>query len=355
MRYLFLIFGLCLLVSTASWSAQEIEPNNHWLQATLIDGNTPVTGTLDDEDDYYKLVIPETGEVTLQLDQFPQGADLTLEVLGFGKNETTPLLSRSTRGKNRLRISFQATNGVGYLHVAVDPAEKICKDDWCLMRLTGSGPYYLVKPGPTLPPTWNGQPIVPPPGYRLEITHPQMVRLAREKAAAESAVADLPRISDQATGISFRYLPGWQVRRFPRQRRIELSGPQGSDAATTQIAVEVRNKRDYPGSSAKLQLNLAEQDLLPFAGEVRQRGEIKVMDRPSPFLLAVYSPTGSSRERTMARFQLVLDFGEHYYWLSYISPAAHYKDYLTNFSTVLKTFHAELTSAEPTATDSPTE
>jgi len=209
------------------------------------------------------------------------------------------------------------------------------------MRLTGTGPYYRVKPGPTMPPTWNGQPIVPPATYRLEITHPQKVRLARETAAAESAVADLPLVSDPSTGISFRHHPGWQSRIFARQRRIELAGPAGSDAASTQIAVEVRRKRDYPGSSAELQLNFAEQELIPFAGEIRQRGSVPVMGRPSPFLLMVYSLSGSDRERNMARFQLVLDQGDNYYWLSYTSPVSLYGTYLGNFSTVLKTFRAE--------------
>jgi len=349
MRHFYLILALWLTASATAWSAREIEPNNHWLQATLIDGNTPVEGTLDDEDDYFKLVIPETGKVDLVMDQFPEGANLTLEVLGFGKSETIPLLSRGSHNERRIDISFRAGNGVGYLHVAVDPTEKVCKDDWCLMRLTASGPYYLVKPGPTMPPTWNGQPIVPPPDYRIEITHPQMVRLAREKAAAESAVADLPLVNDPATGIRFRHHPGWQVRTYPRQRRIELAGPTGSDAAPVQIAVEVRHKRDYPGSSAELQLNLVEHDLLPFAAEIRQRGRIEVMKRPSPFLLALYSLSGSDRERTMARFQLVLDLGDNYYWLSYTSPTALYSTYLGNFSTVLKTFQAALTGPEPAA------
>jgi len=113
MRTLYLMLVLGLLVPTLAWSAREIEPNNHWLQATLVDGNAPVEGSLDDEDDYFKLVIPETGEVTLVLDQFPKGASLTLEVLGFGKSETVPLLSRSTRKDDRLEISFRAGNGAG--------------------------------------------------------------------------------------------------------------------------------------------------------------------------------------------------------------------------------------------------
>jgi len=73
MRSILIIPCLILSLTTSVDAAREIEPNNHWLQATLIDGSEPVAGVLDDERDFFKLLLPETGEVTVTLDKYPGG------------------------------------------------------------------------------------------------------------------------------------------------------------------------------------------------------------------------------------------------------------------------------------------
>jgi len=351
MRIVGLLILLFFVFGSVAGAAREVEPNNHWLQATLVDGNEPLEGELNDESDVYKLLLPEAGRVRVQLDSYPAGTSLTLEILGFSKNEVAPLLSKKTRGEGSIELVFDAADRVGYLSVEVHPYEKVCKDQWCIMRLTAQGPYFLLKSSPLLPPNWNGQPILPPPGYRILLEHPQQRRVKLEEKASRSIFADLPYLQDPHSGLAFHYLPGWNVQRFAEAHKIELIGPPDASSAVAMIRVESRSKSRYPGSSAELQLNLAERDLLQRNGEVRKRGTMDVLEKSSPYLLGVFPQPGT--EAKVALMQVVLEQGEFYYWFSYLAPVSEYETFASGFTTLLKSLVVNSPVELPEATSLP--
>lgn len=333
MRALLMLSVLVLLAVAPLEAAREIEPNNHWLQATLIDGAEPVAAALNDEQDVYKLLLPEAGEVTITLDRFPEGVQLTLDILGFRNNPIVPINQVKNRGRNQLTATFHAQERLGYLSLSATPVEKVCKDQWCIMRLVSSGPYYLLQPGPTLPPDWNGHPILDPPEYRLTIVHPEITRRQRQEEASRQAVAKLPLFKESTFGLQFRHPPDWTPR-TDSARRIVVTPDQPS-GEYVQIVVGIRDKAVFPGSSPELQLNLAEKTLRDANALIVKRGTMTVMQRDTPFILGNYPD--SARAATIAHLQLVLDDSDQYYWISYTAPEHDYADFISGFATILKT------------------
>lgn len=341
--------SLVLLIAAQADAAREIEPNNHWLQGTLIDGTEPVEGALNDEQDVYKLLLPETGEVTVTLDRFPAGANLSLEVLGFRKDQIVPINKVKTNDDKKLTAVFDAQERLGYLDITVTPIEKVCKDQWCIMRLVVDGPYYLLKSGTTLPSSWNGQPIVDPPDYRLTIVQPGIIREQQQVAEAKLAVADLPLFEESSYGLQFRYQPDWEVRAESTQRIV--AKPTRLGAENVQVVIGIRDKAVFPGSSPELQLNLAEKILLDANAQIAKRGVMTVMQRPAPYLLGTYPNPGKGT--TIAHLQLVLDFTDYYYWISYTAPTESYSAFTAGFATILKTLDIQPMDLLPAPGTSP--
>ncbi|HKI52412.1 MAG TPA: hypothetical protein VJ995_10095 [Geothermobacteraceae bacterium] len=332
-RTVLIFLSLVLLVVAHAEAAREIEPNNHWLQGTLIDGTEPVEGALNDEQDVYKLLLPETGEVTVVLDRFPDGTNLTLEVLGFRKDPIVPISKVKTRNDKKLTVVFDAQERLGYLAITATPTEKVCKDQWCIMRLVANGPYYLLKSGPTLPSSWNGQPIIDPPDYRLSIVQPEIIREQQQEHEAKLAFAGLPLFEESSYGLQFHYQPDWEVR-AESARRIVVK-PSRLAADNVQVVIGIRDKAVFPGSSSELQLNLAEKVLLDANAQIIKRGVMTVMQRPAPYLLGTYPYPG--KQTAIAHLQLVLDVTDQYYWISYTAPTESYPAFTAGFATILKT------------------
>jgi len=332
-RTILFFLSLVLLLVAHAEAAREIEPNNHWLQGTLIDGTEPVEGALNDEQDVYKLLLSETGKVTVTLDRFPVGANLTLEVLGFRKDPIVPINKVNIRNDNKLTAVFDAQERLGYLAITTTPTEKICKDQWCIMRLVANGPYYLLTPGPTLPLSWNGQPIIDPPDYRLTIVQPGIIREKRQEAEAELAVADLPLFEESNYGLQFHYQPDWEVRAESARRIVAKPTRLGTE--NVQVVIGIRDKAVFPGSSPELQLNLAEKKMLDANAQIAKRGVMTVMQKPAPYLLGTYP--NPDKGTTIAHLQLVLDFTDEYYWISYTAPTEIYPAFTAGFATILKT------------------
>ena len=325
---------LTLLLAANLPAAREIEPNNHCLQGTLIDGSEPVEGTLNDEQDVYKLLLPEVGEITVTLDSYPEGANLTLDVLGFRKDPIVPINKVKSHGRGSLKAVFDAQDRIGYLAITATPIEKVCKDQWCIMRLIVDGPYYLLQPGPTLPSSWNQQPIIDPPEYRLTIVHPEIIRERQQAAQARRAVANLPQFRNDRYGLQFRYQPDWDARAAAEQRIVIT--PKRMAAEDVQVVIGIMDKAAFPGSSSELQLNLAEKILLDANADIVKRGEMQVMQRSAPYLLATYPDSVNGKSH--AHLQLIIDDADQYYWISYSAPAVRYPDYTEGFATILKTF-----------------
>lgn len=333
MRALSMLPVLILLTVAPVEAVREIEPNNHWLQATLIDGSEPVSAALNDEQDVYKLLLPEAGEVTITLDRFPAGTNLTLDILGFRNNPIVPINQVKNRGQDQLTATFHAQERIGYLSLSVTPVEKICKDQWCIMRLVGDGPYYLLQPGPTLPTSWNGNPIIDPPEYRLTIVHPEITRRRLQDEASRQVFASLPLFKEGTFGLQFRHPHDWTPRADSARRFVVTPSRLSGDHV--QVVIGVRDKAGFPGSSSELQLNLAEKTLLDANARIVKRGEMTVMHRRAPFILGNYPDP--AKAATIAHLQLVLDDSDQYYWISYTAPEHDYADFISGFATVLKT------------------
>lgn len=345
MRAFLISLPLILLLAANLPAAREIEPNNHWLQGTLIDGTEPVEGALNDEQDVYKLLLPETGEVTVTLDSYPEGANLTLDVLGFRKDPIVPINKVKSHGQGTLKAVFDAQDRIGYLAISVAPLEKVCKDQWCIMRLVVDGPYYLLQSGSTLPSSWNQQPIIDPPEYRLTIVHPEILRERQQAEKSRRAVANLPQFKEDRYGLQFRYHPDWKAQAVSEQRIVIK--PIRTAADDVQVVIGIRDKTDFLGSSSKLQLNLAEKALLDANADIVKRGEMQVMQRNAPYLLATYPDP--VKGNPLAHLQLIVDHTDQYYWVSYSAPAAKYPDYTAGFATILKTFDINTPDEQPAA------
>jgi hypothetical protein len=343
MRAFLISLPLILLLAANLPAAREIEPNNHWLQGTLIDGTEPVEGALNDEQDVYKLLLPETGEVTVTLDSYPEGANLTLDVLGFRKDPIVPINKVKSHGQGSLKAIFNAQDRIGYLAISVAPLEKVCKDQWCIMRLVVDGPYYLLQSGPTLPSSWNQQPIIDPPEYRLTIVHPKILRERQQVEKSRRAVANLPQFKEDRYGLQFRYRPDWNAQAVSEQKIVIK--PMRTAADDVQVVIDIRDKKDFLGSSSKLQLNLAEKTLLDASADIVKRGEMQVMQRTAPYLLATYPDP--VKGKPLAHLQLIIDDADQYYWVSYSAPAERYPDFTAGFATILKTFEINTPDMQP--------
>jgi len=256
-----------------------------------------------------------------------------------------PIGKVKTCGRDSLSIAFDARDRVGYFAITTTPIEKICKNQWCITRLTVKGPNYRQQSGPTLPTSWVGQPIIDPPDYRLTVIHPEIVRKHLLEVEARNAVANLPLFRDAKYGVQFRYPPDWTVRSASENRIVAT--PNRLAADPIQVVVGIRDKSVFPGSSPDLQLNLAEKTLLDANARIAKRGEMKVMQRIAPYLLGIYPESGNGT--TIAHLQLVLDHGDQYYWISYTAPSEIYPDHTPGFATILKTFDIIPPGPQPAA------
>ncbi|PNU21778.1 hypothetical protein C2E25_00685 [Geothermobacter hydrogeniphilus] len=332
---LLLVIGL----SQPLHAARELEPNNSPEQATLVDPAQPITGTVEDQIDYYKIVLTATGTVLVRLDNYPRGADITLGINGFQENDSTPLIKKRGGGGSRLQLRFNARERVGLIWVRFTFADSVCREQWCAARLADNGPWYTTRPSPLAPAEWQGAPVHDAATYRLRIFPPGPFK--NEDAAARKTT-DIPgyrHFYDAAGGLTFEYPPDWRVSSEPRRRHWSLSAVDPSTGGM-RIDLELRRRSDFPGSSAERQRNLAERDLTARGAEIRKRGTVSAAGHPAPYLVAVLRPSDNSGGET-AHMQVIVPFADDYCWVSYSGPAAAYGEQIGVFENLLKTLRLQ--------------
>jgi hypothetical protein len=167
-------FGLAVLVAVSviflpshgfSGMTLEIEPNNTMENATPTGGEDLILGTLDDEEDYYLVLLPSRGEYTLLLSGFPRDADVMVEVFGFGEQIRAARGTLVSAGEQTLSMSFTARDRMGFVRVGTAIADTVCEDGWCLARFSEQGCYYVLRSGEGLPLLSGGVPVLGPAGY----------------------------------------------------------------------------------------------------------------------------------------------------------------------------------------------
>jgi hypothetical protein len=135
----------------------------------------------DSPGDYYHITVSRLGLVTVTLTGFPSEGTFHIDVMGFDPNSPTGWIPNvegvvSKPGDTSLQLKFNATKGTtGYIRIAFDSASGLCSgNDYCAMRLTPQGPWYLTpirdKADARIPSQVDGVPLLPKLSYRLTAT-----------------------------------------------------------------------------------------------------------------------------------------------------------------------------------------
>ncbi len=343
------ILLLSLSLPLTVLAAREVEPNNNPEQATLVDPRQPIAGTIQDQADYYKIILAEAGEVRLRLDGYPAGARIQLGISGFQENNSAPRQETRTDGKDTLRLRFEARDRVGLIWLKFDFAETVCQDQWCAARFTPDGPWFTTRSATGQPTEWQGAKVLPAPSYRLRISSSEQMDFPTVGTTKHPTLHGYKQFTDSQTGLSFKYPPQWQVSaEAPGLWRLAAIGDKNGSGM--HIDLELRLRRDYPGSSAARQINLAESDLLDHAAEIRKQGRIKVAGTEAPYLVAVIPPPAETTvAEATARLQVVAPLQDHYCWIGYSGPVSAYAGAIGTFETLLQTL--SLQPRRPETTD----
>jgi len=325
-----ILFLLLIALPTQCLAAKEIEPNNRPEQATLVDPGQPIEGSIRDQTDIYKIILPESGPVEVQLEGYPRGSHITLGASGFRESEVAPLTERQGGEASTLRLRFAARERAGYIWVKVSFVDTICQEGWCAARLTENGPWYTTTPSPLAPAEWQGQPVLDPPEYQLHILQ---AGAAGGETSGRQDIAGYTSYSDPMTGLFFEHPPSWKVMQGGDPISYRITPPEHVLPANLEINLDLRQRSEYPGSSAELQLNLVERDLDARGAKPRKRGTLELQGRSAPYLVVLLPGNDG---KSLAEMVTVIAFADHYCRVSYIAPAKHYADGVGIYENLLK-------------------
>ena len=172
-------------VGTVSTGAvgQETEPNDRPDKANPIQLDGAMVGMWNagDQYDYYKLTLPSSGIVTVNLSGYPADAIFQVGITGFQKHETSEGgWAKNVAGKP-LTFSFVAQGGKpGCVWVRLsNVASATASGDWSAVQCSKTGPWYFTpKPGQAdakLPGAYEGSPMQGPIKYELKLAFKPMV------------------------------------------------------------------------------------------------------------------------------------------------------------------------------------
>jgi hypothetical protein len=111
----------------------------------------------------------------------------------------------------------------------------------------------------------------------------------------------------------------------------------GGEAKANQLYVLLQfiSKAHNPGSSAVRQ---AEQALAQISQapdvEIKKQEMLDIAGQEAPYFVATYTATGIPFGHT----QIVMEHGEHYYWLGYVGPTNTYEENAPVFQHIVETF-----------------
>jgi hypothetical protein len=133
----------------------------------------------DNTGDYYHINLSRPGLVTITLSAFPTEGTFRIGAMGFDASSPTSWISgtnevESQPGAGSLQMKFVVTKGLsGYIRISFNTASGMCSGNFCALRLTSQGPWYLKpireSPPAKFPADIDGIPLKPQLSYRLTI------------------------------------------------------------------------------------------------------------------------------------------------------------------------------------------
>ncbi len=119
-----------------------------------------------------------------------------------------------------------------------------------------------------------------------------------------------------------------------------IEAPQDAKDHELYILLQFISKAHNPGSSAVRQ---AEQALTQVSQapdvEIKKQEMLDIAGQQAPYFVATYTAKNSKQEAiTFGHTQIVMDHGEHYYWLGYVGPADVYEQNAPVFQHMVETF-----------------
>jgi tetratricopeptide (TPR) repeat protein len=170
-------------IAIGNAASQESEPNDKPDAANPIQLNAAMNGMwhAGDQYDYYKLTLPSSGIVNVNLTGYPADCVFQVGITGFQKHETTTGGWAKNETGKPLTFSFAAQGGKpGCIWVRLsNVASATASGDWSAVRCSKAGPWYFTpKPGQAnanLPPAYDGAPVQGPIKYELKLAFQPMV------------------------------------------------------------------------------------------------------------------------------------------------------------------------------------
>jgi hypothetical protein len=158
-------------------------------------------------------------------------------------------------------------------------------------------------------------------------------------ASADAQEQTYKRFQEINFGFAFEIPVSWNIKLTPKKDYL-IEGPKGSDAFEIGIIIQIIKKSQNPKSSAELQLNKAEKQVMTLPGaELVKTDRVPMANQKAPFFVARYNTkTTQGNTATFGHTQVVLDQGDYYYWISFSGPLPIYDKYLPVLERLLGSF-----------------
>lgn len=147
------------------------------------------------------------------------------------------------------------------------------------------------------------------------------------------------RFQEIQYGFSFEIPGQWTIKLTPKKDYL-IEGPKGSDAFEIALIIQIIQKSQNPGSSAQLQLEASQRQIMSVPGaKILRQDRISSANQQAPYFAASYkTKTSQGNLSLFGHLQVVLDYGDYYYWVSYSGPAPIYEKYRSVMEHLLQTF-----------------
>ncbi|MBA4349601.1 MAG: hypothetical protein C0415_06415 [Thermodesulfovibrio sp.] len=172
------LFSFIFSIAPYAAAVTEVEPNNSPEQANLINIGDTVTGKINygDGSDYFKLTLPRSGIVRVNISGYPSDCSIQIGAAGFQKYATTPVGWVRSDSGSPATFSFSAQGKfTGYIYVSLaSVASGVCSgSEWCALQCKPNGPYYLQpfhdRALKNVPGSYNNKPLVQPIQYQFQV------------------------------------------------------------------------------------------------------------------------------------------------------------------------------------------
>lgn len=151
---------------------------------------------------------------------------------------------------------------------------------------------------------------------------------------AASSQAAHQKLLDDKFDMELELPTSWSYR-ITSEGDYLIEAPGQAKANQPYVLLQFISKSHNPGSSAVRQ---AEQALAQVSQapdiEIKKQEMLEIAGQEAPYFVATYTATGL----TFGHTQIVMEHGEHYYWLGYVGPTNTYEENAPVFQHMVETF-----------------